>query len=267
MVLERGHLCVLWKPPGWTVSVADEAKRDMLDSPCGNADVELGERGSGSEFELQRWVQQAFPNGSRIVKDSSASHGLVHRLDRNTSGLLLCAKSYWGYAMTLMQFAAQRISKEYVFLCHGHLPSGLRWIEAPLLRVGPPHAARSTVSPQGQHASTEVDKVAHLHGAVGEGAFSLVLVRLHTGRLHQIRAHAAHYGHPLLGDVTYGGKVAVDCPRVFLHAHRLQVAGLIDGFPNFEVSSPLPQDLHAVVAKLGAVDSRSGALLSQWTKS
>merc|ERR1712037_574014 len=103
------------------------------------------------------------------------AHGIVHRLDWQTSGVLLCATSYQGYYAAKLQFAARRVRKRYVCLCHGHMPSELRWLQGSLLAVLQRNAWRSIVVADGARACTEVCGVGHLQCSQGL-LFSLVEV-------------------------------------------------------------------------------------------
>merc|ERR1712129_264547 len=155
-----------------------------------------------------------------ICNDSSLAYGLLHRLDKNTSGALLCAKTYEAYFHAKLQFAARRVLKHYVCLCHGLLPMSPRLLDVPLHTTRVHGGWRSVADPTGRKARTIVDVVVHL-GLSGQ-LISLVQVKLGTGRYHQIRGYLTHDGHPLVGDIHYGG-IAHWCHRVFLHAHRLAI--------------------------------------------
>ncbi|CAE7833839.1 unnamed protein product [Symbiodinium sp. CCMP2592] len=180
------------------------------------------------------------------------------RLDVNTSGAVLCAKSYKGYLFAQLQFLARRVRKEYVCVCSGWLGPSTRWLQASLLEVedGESNDARSIVSERGRLSKTEISNLCHL--ASESGRYSIAEIALHTGRRHQIRAHLANEGHPLLGDETYGGEVALWCPRVFLHARRL---ALSVGRTAIDARSALPADLSAALRSLAPLDARSRALL------
>ncbi|CAL1159983.1 unnamed protein product [Cladocopium goreaui] len=155
------------------------------------------------------------------MKSSDRVHGILQRSsleaqDRDTSGSILCAKSYLGFYMAQLQFEARQLRKTYLCICEKHAPSSCPWcIEKPLAS----QRGRAFVSDRGKTAKTEVVQVSHLHDESGR-PFSLLQVDLHTGRLHQIRAHLSSIGHPLLGDEMYGGKPWV---RVMLHASRLKL--------------------------------------------
>jgi len=249
VVLECDHVCVLQKPPGWTVTVDSLAGEEESSSPISFVNVAAPPGAAASESrELQFWVMQTFRALQPLARDSRWGYGLVHRLDRDTSGLLLCAKTYQGFFAAQFELAARRIRKEYVCLCHEHLPEHLHLLDAPLATRG---NCRSVVAAVGQRAKTEVLAVAR---CCHEGEdFSLVEVLLHTGRRHQIRVHLAAAGNPLVGDAWYGNvrMSSLKCPRLFLHAHRLAANLHVDNEGNrLDVRSTLPHDLLATLELL-----------------
>eukprot|EP00418_Pyrodinium_bahamense_P072808 CAMPEP_0179098818 /NCGR_PEP_ID=MMETSP0796-20121207/45558_1 /TAXON_ID=73915 /ORGANISM="Pyrodinium bahamense, Strain pbaha01" /LENGTH=397 /DNA_ID=CAMNT_0020796605 /DNA_START=220 /DNA_END=1409 /DNA_ORIENTATION=- len=264
VVFERQDMCVLLKPPGWTVTVdsfVGEAEDDdgqaLLGPQAWSAEGPPAERGQqpGGGKALQAWVAQTSGAAVPLASDPRAGHGLVHRLDRDTSGLLLCARSYRGLFAAQLELAARRIRKEYVCLCLGHFPEQLRLLEEPLMTgTGYGSTWRTSVSPSGRRSKTEVLAIARCRGPKGSD-FSLVEVLLHTGRRHQIRVHLASAGHPLLGDVWYGeSRSAVPwCPRLFLHAHRLCLNLGACGGGSLDVQSALPRDLRAALRRLSPV--------------
>lgn len=248
MVLaEQAHVMAVWKPPGWSATV-------------GNMDERLVEYSSarGGGRALQEWLAAHLGPGHPVTGDAAASHGLAHRLDAYTSGALLCAKTYRGFYLALKQFATRRVRKEYLCLCHGWLNPAPRFVLLPLKVVRMEDGAkRSVVSGEGRRARTEVRGAGQLSDEAGE-EFSLVAVLLHTGRMHQIRAHLAALGHPLAGDAAYGGGTRPWCPRVFLHACRL---GLDVGDGLLDIRSPLPRDLEGAARTLACVSPHARAQL------
>jgi 23S rRNA pseudouridine1911/1915/1917 synthase len=126
--------------------------------------------------------------------------GIVHRLDRGTSGLMVVAKRDETHRSLVRQFAAREVEKEYLAIVHGipAKPSGT--IEAPIGRDAIYRKRMSTRAPRGRPARSSYQLVEALDGA------ALLRVRIHTGRTHQIRVHLASIGHPVAGDATYGGR-------------------------------------------------------------
>mmetsp|Transcript_64010 Transcript_64010/g.149096 ORF Transcript_64010/g.149096 Transcript_64010/m.149096 type:complete len:170 (+) Transcript_64010:430-939(+) len=166
---------------------------------------------------------------------------------------MLVAKSYRGNHLAQLQLVARRVRKEYICLCHGTLAPAPRLFEAPLRMQG----RLAELSDTGKAARTELLSAAHLD------SFSLTRLRLHTGRTHQIRAHLAAAGWPLVGDVAYGGQWRPWCTRNFLHACRLAL-DLGDG--PLEAVAELPPDLLDSLKRLGPMNAHSRALARVWVQ-
>lgn len=160
--------------------------------------------------------------------------GIVHRLDRFTSGALLVAKTDAAHRDLALQFSARTVEKVYLTLVEGTL-TGAGHIEKPIAR-DPGNRARMTARLNtGRHAVTDWKAIEHFRG------FTLLEIRIGTGRTHQIRAHMAALAHPVAGDRLYGGK-ASPWNRYFLHAHRLGFRSPATG-ETVVVVSPLTADL------------------------
>ncbi|KAJ8604080.1 hypothetical protein CTAYLR_001789 [Chrysophaeum taylorii] len=222
-----------------------------------------------------------------------AIYGIAHRLDAQTSGPLLVANTYWGWAWLQLQFRSQRVQKRYVCLCYGRMtksPGSL--ISRPIAReyVRGRIGKRGVVRKWGARAVTEIVAVAHLRGpkyfrrrrsergAVTyysdqrdagpqhlecDDIYSLVEVRLWTGRLHQIRVHMSSEGFALVADFTYGGARARWCPRIFLHCMCLGFVGDQDS-DYVTITCQLPNDLRRGLRSVfsmpfGAEDVLAGA--------
>ncbi len=171
--------------------------------------------------------------------------GLVHRLDKDTSGLLLIARNERAHRVLGAALAARTIVRRYAALCWGHLAQDRIEVDRPLGR-DPKDRQRMAVVPTGKSARTTFVRLARFD------AVDLVRAHLHTGRTHQIRVHLAHLGHPVVGDDTYGGgggRRLVKLPgrRHFLHAARLQFAHPTSGAA-LDFRSPLPADLAETLA-------------------
>jgi len=174
-----------------------------------------------------------------------ARPGIVHRLDRDTSGLILVAKNEHVRRALQRQFKARQVRKVYVALLEGHVQPAHGRIEAPLGR-DPRHRQRMAVVPGGREAITEYRLLASFAG----GGYSLVEAEPKTGRTHQIRVHLASIGHPVVGDRIYGRRrTRLPIPRQFLHAQRLGFTHPLTGQP-LEFEAPLPDDLAAVLRLL-----------------
>jgi 23S rRNA pseudouridine1911/1915/1917 synthase len=173
--------------------------------------------------------------------------GIVHRLDRFTSGVLLVAKNDAAHQSLAHQFASRRVRKTYLALAVGELPAAAGRIEKPIAR-DPVRRVRMTARlASGRAAWSEYKVLRRLPG------HSLLEVLIGTGRTHQIRVHLASIGHPVAGDRLYGAPAqppGQPVPgRYFLHAHRICYASPATGQP-VEVVSPLPEDLQAWLAAL-----------------
>jgi 23S rRNA pseudouridine1911/1915/1917 synthase len=165
--------------------------------------------------------------------------GIVHRLDKGTSGLLVVARSDEAHAALQAQVQAREVERVYLALAGGHLASRTGTIDAPIGRARQRH--RMAVS-------GAASRQARTHFEVLEllPRESYVEVRLETGRTHQIRAHFAAIGHSLTGDPTYGGAERYGLERQFLHAHRLAFDHPTTG-ERLSFESPLPPDLAAAL--------------------
>ena len=166
--------------------------------------------------------------------------GIVHRLDRYTSGVLLVAKNDGAHRSLSGQFARREIRKTYLALVHGTMPAGSGRIEK-LITRDPVRRTRMTARlGRGRAALTEWRVLRQFP------KYTLLEVRIGTGRTHQIRVHLASIGHAVAGDSTYG---APGRARYFLHAHRVAFRQPSTGEP-VEVVSPLPPDLEAWLATI-----------------
>ncbi len=166
--------------------------------------------------------------------------GIVHRLDKGTSGLLVVARDDATHAALQERVRRREIERAYLALARGRLPSRTGTIDAPIGR-----AARQRTR---MAVSGAASRQARTHFTVLEllGAETYLEARLDTGRTHQIRAHLAAIGHPLAGDTTYGGERKYDLERQFLHAHRLAFVHPASG-EEMSFDSELPADLAAAL--------------------
>jgi len=160
--------------------------------------------------------------------------GIVHRLDKDTSGLMLVAKNSKAQEHLIGQFKSHSVTKAYLVLVKGHLTPETGVIEANIGR-DPRNRKRMAVVEGGREASTEYKVVKYI------GEYTLVEVRLRTGRTHQIRVHLAAIGFPVVGDKVYGVRSPF-LPRQFLHACRLGFS-LPSSGEYIEFKSELPADL------------------------
>jgi 23S rRNA pseudouridine1911/1915/1917 synthase len=180
--------------------------------------------------------------------------GIVHRLDKDTSGLLIVARTVAAHTALVRMIEAREVHREYEAVSRGVMTAG-GTIDAPIDRH-PTDRVRMAVRDGGREATTHYRVIqryrAHTH----------VRVQLETGRTHQIRVHLAHAGYPLVGDRVYGGRLALPkgaseelraalraFPRQALHAARLELAHPVSGKP-LEIEAPLPADFRELLAVL-----------------
>ncbi len=202
-----------------------------------------GDRGTLANALLGRYPEIAG------IGDDPTRPGIVHRLDKDASGLLVAARSAKAFASLKAQFQAHAVTKEYAVLVDG----------------GPPHDSGTITFAIGRSASGgrmaarpepgEDDKEAVTHYRVDERLpdVALLTVRTETGRTHQIRAHMHALGCPVVGDALYGAKRAkrLASPRLFLHAKALAFNHPVSG-ARLEFTAPLPKELEEVLAKARA---------------
>jgi 23S rRNA pseudouridine1911/1915/1917 synthase len=171
--------------------------------------------------------------------------GIVHRLDRDTSGLLVVAKSEEAHRRLRALMKARAIEREYLALVEGRPPARTGTIDAAL---GRDRRERKRIS-----VDTDAPRVAITHFTVEEALpqATLLRVRLQTGRTHQIRAHLQAIGHPVAGDPEYGHRDLYGLERQFLHAARLAFDHPLQS-GRVEVTSPLPTDLAAALKRAAA---------------
>jgi len=168
--------------------------------------------------------------------EDSLRPGVVHRLDKDASGLLVVAKSSVAQANLINQFKARSVAKVYLVLVRGHLTPDDGVIEAPIGR-DPRNRKRMAVVAEGQGREART----HYHVIKRMGDHTLLEVRPETGRTHQVRVHLSAIGYPVVGDKVYGKKSA-QIPRLFLHACRLGFKLPSTG-EYVEFTSNLPPDL------------------------
>ncbi|HEY7189585.1 MAG TPA: RluA family pseudouridine synthase [Vicinamibacterales bacterium] len=188
--------------------------------------------------------------------------GIVHRLDRGTSGVMVIAKNDLAHQELARQFHDREVEKEYIALVWGVVQAGRR-IDA---AIGRDPANRQKMSARAKHAREAVTRITRAHHMPG---LTLCQVAIHTGRTHQIRVHLSAIGHPIVGDALYGGvhrrvpgdiRAVQRLTRPFLHAARLAFTHPRDQ-RRMQFVAPLPEDLEDVLNDLPGwppeTDSRS----------
>jgi 23S rRNA pseudouridine1911/1915/1917 synthase len=179
--------------------------------------------------------------------------GIVHRLDKETSGLLLVAKTDRAHRVLGAALQARQIVRRYAVLAWGHLSEDRITVEKPIAR-DPRDRKRMAVVNTGRPARTDFTRLARFDSA------DLLRAHLFTGRTHQIRVHLASIGHPVVGDDTYGGgggRRLVNLPprRHFLHAAWLVFRHPVTG-ETIDLRAPLPEELHRALVAVAGPDVR-----------
>ena len=213
--------------------IYEDAAVLALDKPPGLSSQ--GGRGQVNTLDELLWA---------FARPGHARPRLIHRLDRDTSGVILTARTKPAAGFLGKAMMARKFEKTYVALVGGALPAPHGEMDAPLRREESGREAYMRVCTP-DHADAEAASTAYRVLAAGQGA-SLVELKPHTGRMHQLRVHMAHLGCPMLGDVRYGGALVLGgepVPRLMLHAGALR-------FPHPEggtkmIEAPWPDDLSA----------------------
>jgi 23S rRNA pseudouridine1911/1915/1917 synthase len=190
--------------------------------------------------------------------------GIVHRLDRNTSGLIVVAKNDIAHRRLAAQFSGREISKQYVALVHGWLKQPTGTISAAISRDQSRRTRMTVRGHSGRAAVSHYAAVSKFESPYGK--FSVVEVNIETGRTHQIRVHLASIGHPVVGDTLYGapavirvpkGELSISLPRHFLHAAKLQFRQPTSG-KELSFASKLPEELQQFLRALQGRDASKG---------
>lgn len=232
VIYENTEYFVVSKPAGWITNEADTTTNQPV---------------------LQKWARTTldYPlNNNRELRN-----GIVHRLDKETSGLLLVAKTEEVFWALQREFKEREVEKTYVCLVHGKLASEKGEVNAPVGRL-PWRRDRFGVLPGGRDALTLYEVKAHYSNQ--EGSYSLVECKPKTGRTHQIRIHMKHLGNPIVADDFYAGRKTARndrkwCPRLFLHAKEISFNHPGNG-ERVTYSQDLPEDLQKIVNNLNQVE-------------
>lgn len=266
IIFEDQDLVVINKPPGLIVNRADSVRGETIQ---GWMEEKLKTELPVAPDEWQKLVpgdfNPEFGSAEEIFKERG---GIVHRLDKDTSGVLVLAKNPGSLANLLAQFKSREVSKEYLCLVHGKFNLEHGTVALPLGRSSRDRR-HFTVDLEGRVAVTEyrVEKwysgldvtkintqIEKKYLGIYQQGFSLVRCLPKTGRTHQIRVHLAAIQHPLVGDITYVGRKRakldpVWCSRQFLHAVQLSFKQPRTG-ENLIFTAELSQDLNGVLSLL-----------------
>lgn len=176
--------------------------------------------------------------------------GVVHRLDKDTSGLILFAKDNKTYLNLIKQFKERKVEKNYLALLYGNLKTDRGEINAAIGRSDSDRKKMSIKTKKGKEAVTLFEVVKRFKPA------TLAKIRILTGRTHQIRVHFSASGHPVLGDSTYGKKTfikiaqkTINFSRQMLHAYSLKLQHPVNGRP-LEFTAPMPEDMKKAIEEI-----------------
>lgn len=222
--------------------VYEDAAAVVVDKPAGMV-VHMG--AGRHEGTLVNALLHRF--GGLSAEGGQERPGIVHRIDRETSGLLVVARTDEAHRALAAQFAARTVGKEYLALVHGVVKADAGRVEKPIAR-DPNNRLRMTWRLETGRAAVSEYRVLRRYERC-----TFLSIRILTGRTHQIRVHMSSLGHPLVGDRLYGAPMnAPGIPppgRVFLHAHRLEFDSPAAG-GRVRVESPLPEELERILAGL-----------------
>lgn len=230
IVFDDKEFLVLNKPQGWIVNASGTTTNQCV---------------------LQDWLKTNF--NYEIARSSDLRSGIVHRLDKETSGLLLIAKTKYAFENLQRQFKEREVEKTYVALVHGSTNPKRGVINEPVGRL-PWNRERFGVLPGGREANTEYNTVSNYKKQTTNDEYSLLELKPKTGRTHQIRIHLKHLGYPIVSDLFYAGRKTARadrrwCPRLFLHAKTISFHHPISG-KRISFDSPLPPDLAFAISGL-----------------
>ena len=176
--------------------------------------------------------------------------GIVHRIDKDTSGLLMVAKNDKAHISLVNQLVDKSVTRVYTALVHGHIPHDNGTIEAPIGRDKKERQNMAIVD-NGRHAVT------HFKVLERYGDFTLVECRLETGRTHQIRVHMKYIGYPLAGDPKYGPRKTIEFNGQALHAGTIGFDHPVTG-EYLEFNQPLPEEFQALVSRMRQSVDKTG---------
>lgn len=225
IIYEDSSIFVIDKPSGWITNSSSTVKNQPV---------------------VQKWLEENFTYP--LVNIEEFRSGIVHRLDKETSGLLIVAKTENAFIKMQSEFKSRNVKKTYIALLHGKIDGELGKIEAEIGRL-PWRRDRFGVHPGGKHSLSEYKLIKFYPG--DRGGYSLTEFYPHTGRTHQIRVHAKHIGHAIVSDEFYAGRKTARndrkfCPRLFLHASKI-IFNHPETGERVEYKSDLPEDLSTVL--------------------
>jgi 23S rRNA pseudouridine1911/1915/1917 synthase len=231
VIYEDNNILVLEKPYGMVVNKADT---------------------TDNVATLQAWVEKYLKLTDLGIGGRA---GIVHRLDKDTSGIIVVAKTEIAFENLQAQFKNREVVKRYTALVHGLVKPSSGTVNAPIDR-NPFNRERFGIFPGGKEAVSDYKTITNYQLPITKDQFTLLEVTPHTGRTHQIRVHMKHTGHPIVSDEFYGGRKQSRedrkwCSRQFLHASYLKIKLLSGEYKEFK--SDLPEDLGQALKDLTAI--------------
>jgi len=228
IVYQDENLLAINKPSGWIVNEATTTKNKPV---------------------LQSWLKKNFDY--EIAKSREFRSGIVHRLDKETSGILIVAKTKKAFRLLQREFKQRKVRKTYKALVHGKVEPRQGVIKLPVGRL-PWNRQRFGVLPGGREAETSYQ--VETYYKKGKEAFSFLTLKPKTGRTHQIRIHLKHLKYPIVADEFYAGRKTARedrkwCPRLFLHAFSIEFIHPQNG-KNIKLEANLPEDLQQILSSL-----------------
>lgn len=235
IIFQDQDIVIISKPAGVVVNRATSVRGETLQDWFEQEILNSQETDASWQELVPDDFDTTYGTPEEIFKERS---GMVHRLDKDTSGIMVFAKNPGALVNLLAQFRKREVAKKYVCLVHGKVQPDRDVVRAPLGRAQGKNRKKFQVRLDGRPAETEykvlgywptfLDEKSNLDHASYQQGFTLLEAWPYTGRTHQIRVHFAHIGHPLVGDATYTGKRRAKadqiwCKRHFLHAAELSI--------------------------------------------
>lgn len=237
ILFEDGSFLAIDKPPGVVVNRAQSVKGETV------------QEWAGEKYQVSSIKCQV----SEKNKDFFDRAGIVHRIDKETSGILLIAKTPEAFIELQQQFKERIIKKTYLAIVHGEVKPEQGEIRAPVGRL-PWNRERFGIVPGGKLSVTKYKLITHTSSPITHEHISLVELHPETGRTHQIRVHMKYINHPIVGDYLYAGRKTSRedrtwAPRVMLHAWKLTCFHPTRHTP-IEIIAPIPDDMSTVCRRL-----------------
>lgn len=245
ILFEDDSLLIINKPPGVVVNRADSVKEETIQDWAQNH-LHITPPSVRSKAVVH-------PDGSvtRDIKAEFAQRaGIVHRIDKETSGCLIIAKTPEVFEELQRQFKEREIHKTYRAIVHGILVPPEGEVSAPVGRL-PWNKERFGIVPGGKEAVTKYKVISNPHSVISKEPLSLVEVYPETGRTHQIRVHMKYINHPLVGDYLYAGRKTARAdrlwaPRVMLHAWKVSFTHPVSS-QRLAFEAPIPDDMDRII--------------------